>query len=158
MGSDLGRRPNIDGRKAREGAHAIQFAAIAVGQLEEPDGLSVDAAYAWQQAVASLIPSRVLARADVLALEAACRAWGRWRTLERKIDELGKSGSNPLAGEMTKTPNGHVQMSALRIAAKQALNEYLNLARDFGMTPVSRVKTAGSAQATLFEALESDKD
>ena len=99
-----------------------------------------------------MVPSRVLAHADLLALEAACRAWGRWRMMERQIDELGRSGS-VLSGEMSKTPNGHVQMSALRIAAKQALGEFMSIAKDFGMTPVSRVRTAGSAQGTLFDLL-----
>ena len=72
--------------------------------------------------------------------------------MERQIDELGRSGS-VLSGEMSKTPNGHVQMSALRIAAKQALGEFMSIAKDFGMTPVSRVRTAGSAQGTLFDLL-----
>ncbi|MCB1341090.1 MAG: P27 family phage terminase small subunit [Pseudooceanicola sp.] len=147
----MGRAPKIDGRKSQEGGRGIVLPVLTADQIEEPADLSIDAAFAWQQAVASLVPGRALARADVLALEAACRAWGRWREIERQIGELGRKSGNLLAGEVSKTPNGHVQMSALRIAAKQALGEFTNLAKEFGMTPVSRVRTAGSAQGSLFD-------
>jgi len=65
-------------------------------------------------------------------LEAACRAWARWKLLEEKIASL--SEGNILAGEVAKGANGNLQASPLRVAAREALDDYSSIAKDIGIT------------------------
>ncbi|MGG7567892.1 P27 family phage terminase small subunit [Rhodovulum sp. DZ06] len=148
-----GRPPKLDGKKAREGARGLEMESIGGAEaIPRPKNLGHYGRVAWEAATRSLGPARVLSHGDLLALEACCRAWGRWRRLEAKIDEIERR--RELAGELSRTPNGHVQMSALRISADRALKQFSALAREFGLTPVARIKTAGTAQGDLFADLE----
>ncbi len=149
----MGRDPKLDGRKSREGGRAISFDPVQVAELIEPENFDEHAHYAWQMALKSLVPSKILAHGDVLSLEAACRSWGRWKRFEVEIAELAEKSQSSVAGELTKTPNGHLQMSALRISANQAFKEFMSVAKEFGLTPVSRVRTSGTAQGDLFKDL-----
>ncbi|MFT6772458.1 MAG: P27 family predicted phage terminase small subunit [Paracoccaceae bacterium] len=147
-----GRTPKLDGRKALEGGRTLTLPTIGGAEaIPRPRNLGHYGRVAWDHAVRSLGPARVLSHGDLLALEACCRAWGRWRRFEAKIDQLDRR--REFAGELTKTPNGHVQMSALRISANAALKQFAMLAREFGLTPVARIKTAGTAQGDLFADL-----
>lgn len=134
-----------------EGGRLITMQPVELGSVSIPEGLDGNAALAWDLAMKSLAPARLISHGDLLALEAVCRCWGRWKTLEEKIAGIG---SDPLAGEVQKTPNGYLQISALRIAANQALKDFMVLAREFGLTPMARVKTAGQAQLDLFDDTE----
>lgn len=99
-------------------------------EIEPPKGLAGHALHAWQAAVTSL-GTRAIARSELLTLEAACRAWARWRSMEEKIAEL--SQGNVLAGELSKGANGTLQTSALRAAADAALAEWKGTAGAFGL-------------------------
>lgn len=105
----------------------------------------------WEKIVRSLGPLHVVSHGDLPGLEIAARAWGRWKRLERIIDERNKASDDRLDGEIDVTPNGHMQLSALRIAADRAAKQYAQWAGQFGLTPVARIKTAGSAQGDLFD-------
>lgn len=96
-----------------------------------PDGLSPDAAHAWGGIVRTLGRARTITEADRLTIEAAARAWARWRSIETKIAELAVS--NPLAGEVTKTAAGAMQASPLRTAARAALDEYNGFVQRLGI-------------------------
>lgn len=148
-----GRTPKLDGKKANAGGRALNLPSIGgKDAIPRPKNLGHFGRVAWDHAVRSLGPARVLSHGDLLALEACCRAWGRWRRFEAKIDALEQR--REFAGELTRTPNGHVQMSALRISANAALKQFASFAREFGLTPVARIKTAGTAQGDLFADLE----
>jgi phage terminase small subunit len=148
-----GRPPKLEGRKALEGGRTLNLPTIGGAEaIPRPKNLGHFGRVAWDLATRSLGPARVLSHGDLLALEACCRAWGRWRRFEAKIDELEKI--REFGGELTKTPNGHVQMSALRLSANAALKQFALFAREFGLTPVARIKTAGTAQGDLFGDLE----
>lgn len=103
---------------------------ITAAQIEPPTGLGGYALFAWQAAVGSL-GSREIARSELLTLEAACRSWARWKSIEEKIADLSKG--NALAGELSKGSNGSLQQSALRVAADAALAEWKQTASAFGI-------------------------
>lgn len=96
-----------------------------------PDHLDANAAYAWGAIVRSLRASRALSDADLLQIEGASRAWARWRAVEDKIAELGRS--NPIAAELTKDAGGGLKASALRLAANAAFAEYRDLTERLGV-------------------------
>lgn len=149
-----GRKPKAGGRKAREGARAISPNAIDPRDLADPPtNLGKWGRHAWFAAMRSLGQARVLAECDLLMLEACCREWARWREIVDTIHALEKE-HGALKAEISKTPNGHMQMSALRISANNALKNFRIMAGDLGMTPISRIKTTGSAQGDLFRDLE----
>lgn len=148
-----GRTPKLDGRKAMEGGRGIDLAPLDPHKvLKPPANLGAHGRAAWRQAAKSLIPARVVSHGDLLALEAMCKAWDRWKRFEEKIEKL--NALQEFGGELTKTPNGHLQMSALRISADRALKQFSVLAREFGLTPVARVRTAGTAQGDFLTLLD----
>lgn len=101
------------------------------GEVEAPAGLSGYARHAWDSVVASMDGGRFLTPADVMALEAGCRAWARWRGIEEKLAEL--SAGNALAGEVSKGADGRAEISAMRRAADSALAEYRGVMKMFGV-------------------------
>lgn len=107
-----------------------QASTLRPDEIPAP-ALSGHAAAAWAAAVRSLPRDRVLSHADLMSLEAACRAWARYKAIEEKIEQVGRG--NPLAGELAKGANGQVQVSALRTASTDALQEYRAIARDLGI-------------------------
>ncbi len=148
--TERGRTPKIDGPKAREGARGLIFDVFDGREsLKPPAGLCKHGKRAWRLAVRSLLPAGVLANGDLMLLEAFARAWGRWRMLEDQIAKLNR-GAGGLAGELMKTPNGYLQISSLRISADRALKDARIIGGQFGLTPVSRVRTVGAAQGELF--------
>lgn len=156
--SNRGRPPKLDGEKAREGARGIAPEVLTGKDLvEPPEGLTDLGKLAWNEAVATLLPAGVLARGDLMLLEAFARTWGRWKALELQIDALNERLGNASGGELVKTPNGYPQVSALRVSANMALKDAKDLARQFGLTPVARVATVGSAQGNLFPDLPAGK-
>lgn len=96
-----------------------------------PEHLTGHAALAWGAMARTLAAVRPITAADELSIEAAAKAWGRWRSLEDKLAELG--AGNPLAGEVTKGKDGNLQVSALRQAASAAFDEYNALAQGLGV-------------------------
>lgn len=152
-----GRNPSLDGEKANEGGRAISLTPVAPRELAKaPADFDRWAKMAWDQIVKSLAPHHLLSHGDLLALEIGCKAWGRWKRLEREIDRLNKASDDRMGGEIDTTPNGHDQLSALRIAADRAAKQYHGMAGQFGLTPVARIKTAGTAQGDLFEIPSAD--
>lgn len=150
-----GRAPNLNGRKALLGARSINFETIGRDTvLAPPPALGPDGRYCWQHATASLIKAGILARGDLPMLEAMCHEWERYARLQAVIAHRNRESADGFGGELSTTPNGHVQMSAERISANQALKQVRHIAQEFGLTPVARVRTAGTAQGDLFDGLE----
>jgi len=148
-----GRPPKLDGRKAQEGGRTIVLEpASREDMIRPPKTLDRVGKQAWAQAVRSLAPARIVSHGDLMALEIMCKHWARWRKLEAKVDEM--NAKVDLGGELTKTPNGHLQLSTLRIAADRAAKQYMAIAREFGLTPVARVRTAGTAQGDFFVLMD----
>lgn len=96
-----------------------------------PEGLKGAAATAWTAIVRTIAQARPLREADLLSIEAAAKAWARWRMLEDKLGEM--SAGNPLAAEVTRTTDGKVTVSPLREAANGAFEAYRDLAQSLGL-------------------------
>lgn len=107
------------------------MSGLRVSDIIPPDRLDANARYAWAAVVRSIEPGRVLTEADLMRLEAGCRAWSRWRALDGKITDMSRD--NSLAGEMAKSAAGGLQVSPLRHAADAALREYTAFTREFGV-------------------------
>lgn len=95
-----------------------------------PERLTGDAALAWGALTRTLLQVRPLQDADYLAIEAAAKAWARWRRLEDELERLARN--NPLAGEVSTGKNG-LQESPLRSAARAAQAEYADISRRLGV-------------------------
>ena len=91
-------------------------------ELTVPDRITGHAREAWESIASSLPAERNLSRAELLNLEAACRAFARWRSLEDAIEDLRRK--QPLAAELTRSAKGDLQPSAIRQAASEAFAEY----------------------------------
>lgn len=70
---------------------------------------------------------------DLETLHAYVLAWARWRQAEDGIADLGNSGQNPLAGQLTKTPSGRVVPSPLVAIANQAAVTVQQVERRLGI-------------------------
>ncbi|WP_212748021.1 helix-turn-helix domain-containing protein [Maritimibacter alexandrii] len=106
--------------------------ALSGGDLPSaPQGLDAEGQAAWSAFVRSMDPGVGVTPGQLLQLEAACKAWSRYRALEAQLDRL-RSDKNPVGGELTKSPtNGRLEVSALRRAATSALAEFRQLSADF---------------------------
>lgn len=137
-----GRNPKIGGEKSREGQALIRFQTLSPvdGTPPPPAELEPDAVEAWVEACRSLIPMRLLAHIDLLALEMFASAFGRWRRAERRCRK---------EGNYFTTGNGYRQLTPWRIDANKALAQVMAIGAKFGMTPVERIKTTESAQGDL---------
>jgi phage terminase small subunit len=96
-----------------------------------PASLQGAAAVAWGAMARTLVQARPITEADLLTLEAAAKAWGRWRSLEDKLAEL--AAGNVLGGEITKGKDGTLQVGVMRQAASAAFEQYYGLARGLGV-------------------------
>lgn len=92
------------------------------------------AAHAYGALSRALARSRPISEADTLALQAAAKAWARWRMVE---DELAKrADEDPLLSEMARAEDGSLKASPLRAAAKSAFAEYDAIARSLGLQDI----------------------
>lgn len=84
----------------------------------------------WQRVCPLLAKMRILTQTDLMALEAYCKCWSRYREAEEELDDMKCT--------TLKTSTGYSQqLPQISIAQK-----YLKLCKDFmiefGMTPSSR--------------------
>jgi len=84
----------------------------------------------WERVAPLLARTKVLTKSDLVALEAYCKCWSRYREAEEQMDRINTT--------FFKTPSGYVQqLPQVSIAQK-----YLKLCKEFmcefGLTPSSR--------------------
>lgn len=105
---------------------------IKAGDLAIPPvGLDAYGRFAWKAAIDAIGPLRGLNQADLLSLEAACRAWSRWKALEERIAE-GASDDDELGGEIVQI-GGKTVVTTLRAAADKAFGQWKEIASSFGI-------------------------
>lgn len=160
---DIGRTPALDKEKAREGGRGIVVDPMApreIAALAAPSFLRKAGREVWFAALATLGAARHLSRGDLPTLVQGCLDYQRWQEFEEEIARRNRAGlraegeASAFAGELDATPNGFRQMSQLRILADRAKKDWQTVARQFGLTPVARVRTAGAAQGDFFAALD----
>lgn len=150
-----GRSPKLDGRTARGGARALVVDALEKADLagiKVPRTLGKPGKECWGRVMAQLVPKGHVGLIDLPAIEMMCRQYEIWKLAEARIIALEKDEEG--AGDFWVSPNGYKQFSADRNLASQAMKNYLTLAREFGGTTVSRIRTTGAGQGDLFAFLQ----
>ena len=143
--SKRGRKPNLRGELARQGARGLQHAALALQHVARvPVHFGEHAADYYALLVSDLAEAGALARSDVPLIQAAARAYERWRTLDEHI---------AAAGGMKAELGNKGFLSGEAQARAAALKELRTLQAELGCTPVARMRSAGAAQMSLLDLL-----
>lgn len=121
--------------------------AIPVEAPTCPPQLGPAARGEWKRIVPHLIAAGLITHLDRAVLTGYCQAYGEWSLLEAKVKSLvQKDGAEAL---IDVTPSGYKQISALVQARDRALDRLLRFAREFGLSPSSRVSATAGQQMSL---------
>ena len=115
-----------------------------------PDWFDDFARQEWERRLEQLTRNKVMTEVDDGALTALCVAWSRWMKAEQALDKVARA-SPATHGLMIKTAakkdkegkdagGGNMIQNPLVGTANKALELYLKLAVEFGMTPSSRAR------------------
>ena len=114
---------------------------IPVVVPEPPEFLTGLAMDEWYRVSVELHRLQLLTVVDVNPLAAYCAAYKRWREAEEALIDIAKR--DPVThGLIVKTRNGGVMQNPLVLTARQASNDMLSFATEFGMTPAARSRIA----------------
>ena len=109
-----------------------------------PDFLSEEAIEEWNIMAPELDAVGLLSTIDKAALSAYCQAYGRWRKVEKLLNQTGvvykKKVKNKETGEMEDT--GELLTNPLLWIANRAMEQMRQFSTEFGMTPSSRSRVA----------------
>jgi P27 family predicted phage terminase small subunit len=104
----------------------------------------------WNRLVPILLSMGVLTVADGVPLGNLCQAYSMLVQAHKAVRQAAKGGGS---GLLMKTPSGYVQQSPL-IGIINSQVEIINrISREFGLTPSSRTRLAGTVEPTM-DALE----
>lgn len=159
--SEVGRAPSLTGEKAREGGRGIVVDPLEpreIAGLTPPKYLGPEGCEVWFAALKTLGAARHLSHGDLPTLAQGCLDWQRWKRFEAEIERKNRETDDRLGGELDETPSGFRQMGQLRILADRAKRDWQAVARQFGLTPVARVRTAGAAQGDFFAMMAERAD
>ncbi len=120
---------------------------IAIQVPTCPQHLGSTARTEWKRITPHLVTAGLVTELDRAALAAYCQAWGEWAVLEAKVKELmEKNGADAL---VDVTPSGYKQVAALAQARDRSLDRMLRFAKEFGLTPSSRIQSTAGQQMAL---------
>jgi P27 family predicted phage terminase small subunit len=95
----------------------------------------------WFRVAPELHRLGLLTVLDIAPLAAYCRAYHTWRTAVEALHEMAKR--DPLTHALiVKSRAGAAMQNPLVLTARQAANDMLSFAAEFGMTPVARARIA----------------
>lgn len=119
-----------------------------------PQHLGPSARGEWKRITPHLVNAGLITELDRAALAAYCQAWGEWALLEAKVKSLmmakGPDGMERGADALVDiTPSGYKQVAALAQARDRALDRMLRFAKEFGLTPASRIQSTAGQQMPL---------
>lgn len=124
-----------------------QNVRIPVQIPECPAHLNTAARGEWARIAPLLLAAGLITELDRAALAAYCQAWGEWALLEKRIKQLtAEKGADAL---IDVTPSGYKQVAALAQARDRALDRMLRFAKEFGLTPASRIQATAGQQLAL---------
>lgn len=78
---------------------------------------------------------------DIHPLAAYCQAYGVWRTAVEAFTEIAKRDP-AFHGLMIKSATGTALQNPIVLTIRQAANDMMRFAGEFGMTPVARSRIA----------------
>jgi P27 family predicted phage terminase small subunit len=91
----------------------------------------------WDRITRELCRLGLLTLVDIHPLAAYCQAYSVWRTAGEKLREM--AARDPVMGAlMVKTRHGSVMQNPLYLTERQAANDMVRYAAEFGFTPASR--------------------
>jgi len=109
----------------------------------------------WERISVELYRLRLLTVFDIHPLAAYCQAYSKWRSAAEALERM--AATDPvMAGLMVKTRHGGVMQNPLFLTMRQASNDMIRYASEFGFTPAarSRISTVEAARtAGKFDGL-----
>lgn len=103
----------------------------------------------WNRITPLLVTAGLLTQLDRAAAAAYCQAWGEWAAYELKIKALQKNEKSGADALIDVTPSGYKQISALAQVRDRACDRMLRFAKEFGLTPSSRIQSTTGQQMAL---------
>lgn len=100
---------------------------------DPPEHLTKRAVEEWHRVAPQLYKARILTAADLVALSAYCQAYADW---VRARDEI------ELQGFVITTEKGNIIQSPWVGIANRAMDRFMKVAAEFGMTPSSRTRVS----------------
>jgi len=108
---------------------------------DAPNFLTGYARDEWDRVAPELHRIGLLTVLDIAALAAYCVAYATWRTAEETLNEV--ANRDPVMhGLIVKTRAGGVMQNPLVLTARQAANDMVRYASEFGMTAAARARIA----------------
>lgn len=124
------------------GAFGIRARVVGLDDFPAPpadfDSHAVDA---YQAIVEHLAFNKALAVVDLPLICIAASAWSRWVALDAEVRQASETGANGF-------------LSGLAQARAAAEKSYRSTVSELGLSPVSRMKTDGALQHSLFDLLD----
>lgn len=114
-----------------------------------PAHLGTEAAAEWKRITPHLLTAGLITQLDRAALAAYCQAWGEWAVVEKKVKELMKKDKAGADALVDVTPSGYKQVAAVCQVRDRALDRMLRFAKEFGLTPSSRIQSTAGQQMAL---------
>lgn len=105
---------------------------------EPPPELAGDALEEWRR-LAPLLRPAGLAEVDRGALAAVCTTYGRWMQVERLVAKV-RDTDPVFEGVLIRSAKNNLIANPLIGIANKAMNDYVRLCTEFGMTPASRAR------------------
>jgi P27 family predicted phage terminase small subunit len=91
----------------------------------------------WDRIAKELYSLKLLTAVDIHPLAAYCEAYSLWRTATEKLAAMAER--DPVMGAlMVKTRHGSVMQNPLYLTERQAANDMVRYASEFGFTPAAR--------------------
>ncbi len=122
---------------------------------DAPEFLKGYAADEWYRVAEELYRLGLLTRVDMQPLAAYCHSYATWRTAVETLNEMA-SRDPQTHGLMVKGKNGGAMQNPLVLTARQAANDMVRFAAEFGFSPAarSRISTVDAeASASKFGKL-----
>lgn len=97
----------------------------------------------WYRVAEELYRLKLLTRVDIHPLAAYCQAYATWRTAVETVN--GMAERDPTTrGLMIKGKTGAAIQNPLVLTARQAANDMVRYAAEFGFTPAARSRIASA--------------
>ena len=122
-----------------------------------PAHLLPEAKAEWKRLAPSLSLLGILSDLDLSPFAAYCQSYARWIQAERMLSGLAEQDASGRDALLIKTRAGGVAANPAVWIARNAANDFLRYAAEFGFTPSSRtrvhttVATAATGEESFFD-------
>lgn len=117
-------------------------------ELKPPAHLLPEAKAEWKRLIKTLSLLGVLSELDASPFAAYCQAYARWVQAEQLLAKLAEQDPTGMAAMLIKTRAGGVTPNPLVWVARNAANDMVRYAAEFGFTPSTRSRLQFTSPAT----------